>query len=140
LIKDADTVDVANFSIGGPSDNPWQDPGSLAWLSVRAAGIMVATSAGNSGPGFATVGSPADSPWMTSVANQTHDRFFFDAAVSATGPDTPPMNLEDLSALEGTGPDFAGVVAADIGFDAGNATAVPRTGHSLRTSLPARSR
>ena len=39
----------------------------VGFLNARAAGIFVATSNGNDGPGDATTGSPADAPWLTSV-------------------------------------------------------------------------
>ena len=67
-------VDVLNYSVGGGTTNPWNDADSLAFLSARQAGIHVATSAGNSGPEAGTVGSPGDAPWISSVANATHNR------------------------------------------------------------------
>ncbi len=70
-----DGVDVINYSIGGPAaSNPWSDLDALGYLNARAAGIYVATSAGSSGPGAATVGSPADVPWITSVGATQHNR------------------------------------------------------------------
>lgn len=74
-----DEVDVINYSIGGGSTDPWTDLDALAFLGARAAGIFVATSAGNEGPGPSTVGSPADAPWVTTVAASTHDRKLFNA-------------------------------------------------------------
>jgi len=67
-----DGVDVINYSFGGDPGDPWV----LAqhWLNVRSAGIFVATAAGNSGPEPGTVGSPANAPWMLTVANATHNR------------------------------------------------------------------
>jgi len=121
VVEDA-VVDVVNFSIGGPSTDPWTDPLSQAFLNVRAAGIFVATSAGNSGPGPATVGSPADAPWLTTVANQTHDRVLADTAVTVTGPATVPAGLQNIPAIEGTGPALTGSLGGEIDFDAGNPT------------------
>lgn len=69
-----DGVDVINYSIGGSNVNPWSSAGSLAMLDARNAGIVVAVSAGNSGPDVGTVRSPSDSPWVVSVANTTHGR------------------------------------------------------------------
>jgi uncharacterized repeat protein (TIGR01451 family) len=70
-----DEVDTINYSIGSTSPgSSWTDPDALGFLNARAAGIHVATSAGNSGPGAATVGSPADAPWMTSVGATQHNR------------------------------------------------------------------
>ncbi|MEA1922558.1 MAG: S8 family serine peptidase [Pseudomonadota bacterium] len=72
----SDQVDVINYSIGGGSSDPWSDADSLAFLAAREAGVMVATSAGNSGPGAETVGSPGDAPWLLTVGASTHDRTF----------------------------------------------------------------
>ena len=71
----ADEVDAINYSIG--SDSPsalWSDFDAVGFLNARAAGIFVATSNGNAGPGFATTGSPADAPWILSVGASTHNR------------------------------------------------------------------
>ncbi|WP_028772104.1 S8 family serine peptidase [Shewanella waksmanii] len=82
-------VDALNYSIGGGSSNPWNDADALAFLSARKAGIHVATSAGNDGPGPETVGSPGDAPWLSTVAAYTHDRDFADKTISGfTGGDT----------------------------------------------------
>lgn len=122
VVLDADVVDVVNFSIGGGSNDPWSDADAQGFLAVREAGVFVATSAGNSGPGAATVGSPADAPWLTSVANQTHDRVLVNASVTVTGPGTVPASLVDMAAIQGSGPAFGGVLTGGIDFDAGNAT------------------
>ena len=55
-----DGVDVINFSISS-ADDP-TDPVQLAFLAAASAGIFVAASAGNSGPGASTVQST--SPWV----------------------------------------------------------------------------
>ncbi|MCE9685691.1 S8 family serine peptidase [Shewanella sp. AS16] len=75
-------VDALNYSIGGGSSDPWNDADALAFLAARKAGIHVATSAGNSGPGPETVGSPGDAPWITTAAAYTHDRDFKDKTLS----------------------------------------------------------
>ena len=63
-----DGVDVINYSIGSSAaSSPWTDLDAIGFLNARAAGIHVATSAGNDGPGAATLGSPGDVPWMTTV-------------------------------------------------------------------------
>ena len=71
-----DGVDVLNYSIGpssGPSD-PYADGVELAMLDAMAAGILTATSAGNSGPNASTVyKAPA---WDIVVANSSHNRSF----------------------------------------------------------------
>ncbi len=66
-----DGVDVINYSISGGND-PFNDPVELAFLEATQAGIVVATSAGNSGPDAGTVAHR--SPWVLSTAATTHNR------------------------------------------------------------------
>lgn len=68
-----DGVDVINFSIGG-GVAPYSDIVSLAFRDAYAAGVFVAASAGNDGPGVNTVAHRE--PWVTTVAASTHDRAF----------------------------------------------------------------
>lgn len=68
-----DGVDVINYSIGGGAGLAGAD--DIAFLFAADAGVFVATSAGNSGPGPDTVGSPANAPWLTSVGASTQPRF-----------------------------------------------------------------
>lgn len=89
----ADGVDVVNYSIGGGPYDPWADPDSLAYLGARDAGVFVATSAGNDGPDAATLGSPGNSPWMTTVANGTHDRGFDPNGVVDMVGGAPPADM-----------------------------------------------
>jgi subtilisin family serine protease len=70
----ADGVDVINYSIGGGAAEP--GPDEIAFLFAADAGVFVATSAGNDGPGAATLGSPATMPWLTSVGASTQRRFY----------------------------------------------------------------
>ncbi|WP_448211168.1 S8 family serine peptidase [Colwellia sp. MEBiC06753] len=65
-----DGVDVINYSIGGSLTSLLTGP-SFAFLNATDAGVFVATSAGNSGPGAGTVGMPV--PWVTNVAASTYD-------------------------------------------------------------------
>ena len=67
----ADGVDVINYSISG-SRTFVVDPVEMAFFNAAAAGVFVATSAGNNGPGASTVAH--NSPWLTTVAASTHDR------------------------------------------------------------------
>ena len=66
-----DGVDVLNFSISG-STTSFLDQVEVAFLFAADAGVFVAASAGNSGPGASTVAH--NSPWLTTVAAGTHDR------------------------------------------------------------------
>lgn len=85
-----DGVDVINYSIGStaPTGDFWTSTTALSWLAVRDAGIFVANSAGNSGPGDATVGS-ADVPWLTSVAASSHNRTFLNSVIADDGVNAP---------------------------------------------------
>ncbi|WP_275527280.1 S8 family serine peptidase [Herbidospora mongoliensis] len=76
-----DGVRVINFSIGGGAD-PYSDPVELAFLDAYAAGVFVAASAGNSGPGAAT--AEHLSPWVTTVAASTQSRTF-QSTISLSG-------------------------------------------------------
>jgi len=67
----ADGVDVINYSISG-SQTSVTDPVELAFFDAAAAGVFVAASAGNSGPSNAVAHV---SPWLTTVAASTHNRF-----------------------------------------------------------------
>jgi len=75
-INDAvlDGVDVINYSIGSGTESSVLDPVEQAFRGVANAGVFVATSAGNGGPGASTLDHP--SPWLTTVAATTHRRAF----------------------------------------------------------------
>jgi subtilisin family serine protease len=109
----ADGVDVINYSIGGgPGLN---GPDDIAFLFARDAGVFVATSNGNSGPGAGTVGSPANDPWVTGVGANTHNRTFQGTATLGNG-----SEFDGASLTSGTGP--APLVDAE---DHGNALCDP---------------
>lgn len=106
----ADGVDVLNFSISGTEDST-TDPVALAFLSASAAGIFVATSAGNSGPSESTVNHA--SPWLSAVAASSFsneltgtvelsDGTKYRGASSMAGPGVPqtPIVLAEESAAE----------------------------------------
>ena len=67
----ADGVDVINYSVSGTQTN-FADPIEIAYLNATAAGVFVAVSAGNSGPGNQVAHM---SPWLMTVAASTHDRY-----------------------------------------------------------------
>jgi subtilisin family serine protease len=70
----ADGVDVINYSIGGTSESTIFDSVEQAFRAASNAGVFVANSAGNSGPGTSTLDHP--SPWLTTVAAGTFRRAF----------------------------------------------------------------
>ncbi|HET6625985.1 MAG TPA: S8 family peptidase [Nocardioidaceae bacterium] len=81
----ADGVDVINYSISGSRDTV-ADSVELAFLNATSAGVFVAASAGNSGPGVSTVAHP--SPWVTTVGASTHR--LFQGAVELGDDEAPP--------------------------------------------------
>jgi hypothetical protein len=83
-------VDVINYSIGGGAA-PWNEAVSLAFLNASEAGIYIATSAGNSGPGAGTLGH--NEPWTGSTAAATHTRQGFEFFLAITGPAPVPPEL-----------------------------------------------
>ncbi len=100
---------VVNNSWGGGGGNPWWLSYVQAW---SAAGIFPAFSAGNSGPGCGTLGSPGD--YQASFASAAHDISRNIASFSSRGPSayghdpytkpnisSPGVNV--LSAMPGNG-------------------------------------
>lgn len=79
----ADGVDVINYSIGSAAPTIAVD--EIAFLFAADAGVYVATSAGNSGPGAGTIGAPAFAPWVTTVGASTQSRFFQGTVVLGNG-------------------------------------------------------
>ncbi len=67
----ADGVDVINYSISG-SQTSVNDLVEQAMKGATKAGVFVAMSAGNSGPGNTVAHI---SPWVATVGNSTHDRY-----------------------------------------------------------------
>lgn len=78
-----DGVDVINYSIGGGGGILGAD--DIAFLFANDAGVYVAASAGNSGPGAKTIGSPGDNPWLMGVGASTQSRFFAGTIVLGSG-------------------------------------------------------
>mgnify|MGYP003450417800 CR=1 FL=1 len=96
----ADGVDVINYSISGGAA-PWNDAVSLAFLHATSAGVCVAASAGNSGPGAATLGHVE--PWVTSSAASRHRLGGFTSVLAVSGPGTPPASLQRVLLSAGSG-------------------------------------
>ncbi|GIJ50202.1 peptidase S8 [Virgisporangium aliadipatigenens] len=112
-----DGVQVINYSVSGGT-MPFVDPVELAFLDAYAAGVFVATSAGNEGPDAGTVNHLA--PWVTTVAASTQKREFnatltvqageetktFDGASITGAAEEAPLvlaeSVEGYSALCGT--------------------------------------
>ncbi|WP_201761792.1 S8 family serine peptidase [Nonomuraea sp. K271] len=102
----ADGVDVINFSIGDGYDE--FDPTDVAFFNAAAAGVFVATAAGNSGPGAGTLDNAQ--AWVTTVAAGTHDVRY-----------TKAVTLGDGATYEGVG--LGGALPAERLVDAATAPA-----------------
>src|SRR5690606_36872342 len=112
----ADEVDVINYSIGSPAPSAlWDDFDTVGYLNARAAGIFVATSNGNDGPGFATTGSPSDAPWIISVGASTHDRFNQNILIDLTSSAGNLPDIEGKGVTDGLAEDTPIIYAGDVG-------------------------
>jgi putative cell wall-binding protein/subtilisin family serine protease len=111
----ADGVDVINYSVSG-STAFVVSPDQIAFLDAAAAGVFVATSAGNTGETVGAGSVAHNSPWTTTVAASTHDR-----NVNKT------LTLGDDTVLDGVGVG-PGVGPADLVY-AGD---IPAPGASAR--------
>jgi hypothetical protein len=95
-----DGVNVINFSISG-GNTPYSDAVELAFLDAYDAGVFVAASAGNSGPGLDTTSHRG--PWVTTVAASTQDRAFANNAI-VTADGGASLSLHGASLTQGVGP------------------------------------
>lgn len=91
-----DRVNVINFSISG-SRTLVNDPVESAFLGAASAGVFVAASAGNSGPSASTVAH--NSPWLTTVAAGTHDRYYASSVTLGDGSVHPGTSLSGGTAM-----------------------------------------
>ena len=90
-----DGVNVINFSISGGAQ-PFSDPVELAFLDAYNAGITVAASAGNSGPGAGTTNHHG--PWVITVAASTQSREFQSTLTVTSGADSATFTGTSLTA------------------------------------------
>lgn len=116
-----DGVDVVNYSISGGT-TPFTDPTELAFLDAYAAGVYVATSAGNEGPGASTANHLA--PWTTSVAASTQRRELGSDLTITSGGDT--FTAAGVSIGSGVAEPTPVVLAEDVpGYTDPTCTAAP---------------
>ncbi len=108
----ADGVNVINYSISG-SQTTVNDPVEQAFYRAALAGVFVAASAGNSGPGQAVAHI---SPWLTTVAASTHDRAFSGSVslgngATYTGGSTTATGLDSKNLIRAEDAGIAGASA-----------------------------
>ncbi len=107
-----DGVDIINFSVGN-SLSTVITADDVALMAAAKAGIFTAVSAGNDGPNLTTIGSPAGSPWVMTVAASSRDGQHSLEAMQVSAPPsvagkyavreanfTPP--LQDRDPIEGS--------------------------------------
>ena len=124
----ADHVDVINYSIGSTAN--LLNVGAFHLLLAADAGIAVASSAGNDGPGAGTIDGPGATPWVTSVAASTQRRVFrgtvtFDLGRFGWGPRRDGLSIVGTSVTPGTN----GAVAVVDGVTAGSERCVDDADH-----------
>jgi subtilisin family serine protease len=66
----ADGVDIINYSVGS-SMTRITAPDDIALMAANKAGVFTVVAAGNDGPAFDTIGSPAGGPWVITAAAST---------------------------------------------------------------------
>lgn len=66
----ADNADVLNLSLGSDTDSP-ESAESVALANAMAAGHFVVVAAGNAGPGYSTIGTPATRQEILTVGSST---------------------------------------------------------------------
>ncbi|MEO6350274.1 MAG: S8 family serine peptidase [Candidatus Limnocylindrales bacterium] len=107
-----DDVDVINFSISGGAD-PYSDGVELAFLDAYAAGILVNASAGNSGPGAATVAHGG--PWVNTVGASTSDRHFI-STLHLTGDGGAALDIQGVTITAGVTSPTPVVLSSDAPY------------------------
>lgn len=116
-----DGANVINFSISGGA-SPFTDPVEMAFLDAYEAGVFVAASAGNSGPGAGT--TDHHGPWVTTVAASTQSRAF-DSTLTLTG-DGVSASFVGTSITAGVSSATPVVLAQNIpGYDKRCSTPLP---------------
>lgn len=68
----ADGVDIINYSVGS-TQTRITAPDDLALMAATKAGVFTVVAAGNEGPDYGTIGSPAGGPWVITAAASSRD-------------------------------------------------------------------
>ena len=94
-------IAALNYSISGGND-PYNSSVELAFLDAVAAGVYVATSAGNAGPGPETTGH--NSPWASATGATTHRRTLPNSVVNLGSDGAGTPDIAGLGLTSGYGP------------------------------------
>ena len=82
----ADGVDIINYSVGSNTEFELTAPDDIALLNAFQAGVLSVVAAGNDGPGLARIASPANAPWVLTVAASTQSGERFERAIRINEP------------------------------------------------------
>ena len=97
-----DGIHALNFSISG-GGTPYSDPVELGFLNATAAGVYVAASSGNDGPGPSTNGH--NGPWVSTTASLTHNRAIENSVIEMTSDGGPLADIIGVGLTSGYGPE-----------------------------------
>lgn len=81
----ADGVDIINYSVGS-SILTVTAPDDIALMNAAKAGVLTVVAAGNEGPSFNTIGSPAGAPWVITTGASSRDGEHSLEAIEVTAP------------------------------------------------------
>lgn len=83
----ADGVDIINYSVGS-SIVTVTAPDDVALMNAAKAGVLTVVAAGNEGPGFNTIGSPAGAPWVITAGASSRDGEHSLQAIEISAPES----------------------------------------------------
>jgi subtilisin family serine protease len=125
----ADGMDIINLSLGDDfATRLDEDPTAQAVERATKAGVIVVVAAGNNGPGWYRISSPATAPSAIAVGASRNDRAFgasldvpgyssilaIPAASTASASGTVSGTLADVAALDSTGKACASLPSASL--------------------------
>ena len=96
-----DGIHALNYSISGGGD-PYNDIVEIGFLNATAAGVYVAASAGNAGPGASTNGHSG--PWVSTTGASTHNRLIVNSVVDMESDGGPLADIVGAGLTSGYGP------------------------------------
>jgi len=103
-------MDVINMSLGSPFGSK-DDPSAVASTNAAKAGVIVVTSAGNSGPSQYITGSPGTADGAIATAANDPWQTIPGVRVQTTPPSGTPLNL---SAINANGHNFSGPLSGPL--------------------------
>ena len=113
-----DGMDVLNLSLGGTAHRG-KSLSDMTMDGAADAGVVVAIAAGNSGPGFYTVGSPGTSDKVITAAATTNSHYFAVPMDVTVGTETRTVNVGTAE----PGGKITGPLTGEYAYWGGNGTA-----------------